>query len=231
MTLKVIRKKLARKLLNIAHKVNGKESDFPKIQYVRVQSWFRDNRTKNLRVDGFELDENSIVFDVGGYKGEWAEDMFQRYKCKIFIFEPVSDFYSTIVKKFSGNSQITIFRFGLNDIDTEIEINRSEDASSVFNNEGDRTEKIQLKSIVNFISENNIDHVDLIKLNIEGGEYPIFDSLLKTRKIDIFNEILVQFHDFVNDAPLKMARIQSSLSENFDLIFQYHFVWERWKRK
>ena len=34
----------------------------------------------------FELDKNSIVLDLGGYKGDWANEIYRRYGCNIFIF-------------------------------------------------------------------------------------------------------------------------------------------------
>jgi hypothetical protein len=53
--------------------------------------------------------------------------------------------------------------------------------------------KIQGISFRTFIKENNIDHIDLMKMDIEGGEYPFFDSMQK-EDLDKIGTILVEYH-------------------------------------
>src|SRR6476620_9093588 len=69
------------------------------IQAQRVEKWFGDDGDNTLRLN-YELDEKSIVFDVGGYKGEFAGSMINKYNCTVFVFEPIPEFYNIIVNKF-----------------------------------------------------------------------------------------------------------------------------------
>jgi hypothetical protein len=46
----------------------------------------------------------SIVFDLGGYHGEFAEKIYNKYQCSIYVFEPVKEHFNIIRSKFSGNS-------------------------------------------------------------------------------------------------------------------------------
>lgn len=200
------------------------------IQSERVKLWFDTNGDETLRLD-YSLNENSLVFDLGGYKGEFAADIYCRYNSEIYIFEPVLSFFEVIKKKFLNNNKIEIFNFGLAGRDSEMQISNSDNSSSVFLIT-ENSETIQLKSIVEFIKSKNITNVDLIKINIEGGEYEVLESLIENNLITIFDNIQVQFHDFIIENALeRMNKIQIELAKTHELTYQYEFVWENWKLK
>lgn len=205
-------------------------SENDRIQAQRVISWFADKGDETLRLD-YELNENSIIFDIGGYKGEFARDIFCKYQSTIYVFEPLKEFYDICVKRFINNKKVHSYNFGLADKSFDTEINISDNASSIFNVEGVKT-KIRLESIVNFVQTNQIDTVDLMKINIEGGEYDLLNSLIEHKLIHKFKNIQVQFHDFVITNPReRMEKIQNELSKTHELTYQYDFVWENWKLK
>ena len=43
----------------------------------RTAGWVRDRGDQTLRLD-YDLAAASIVFDLGGYEGQWASDIFGR---------------------------------------------------------------------------------------------------------------------------------------------------------
>ena len=100
-------------------------------QEIRVEPWFRDNGDKTLRLD-YALDENSIVFDIGGYEGQWASDIFSKYCCIIHVFEPVKQFSQNIMKRFEKNNKIITHNIGLAAEDATAKIKVASDSSSVF---------------------------------------------------------------------------------------------------
>ena len=198
------------------------------IQHNRVKPWFKDKGDETLRVN-YPLNENSIIFDVGGFKGEFAMQMIKKYNSQIYIFEPVEAFFLVIKEKFLNNPNVKCFNYGLAGHDQELEINVAHNASSIYLN-SNLTETIQLKSLVDFIKVNNIKHIDLIKINIEGGEYELLESLLDSNCITMIDNIQVQFHDFIIDnAKERMNKIQNRLLKTHMLTYQYEFVWENWK--
>ncbi len=200
------------------------------IQRERVLPWFAVKGDETLRLN-YDLSDTSVVFDVGGYKGEFAGDIFCKYNATIYVFEPIKSFFQIIRNKFINNQKVKIYNFGLAGKDEEMQISMSDNSSSVFLKTED-SETIQLKSIVNFIQENNISSVDLIKLNIEGGEYELLESLIENDLIRIFKNIQVQFHDFLlEDGKDRMHKIQESLSKTHQITYQYEFVWENWQLK
>ena len=215
---------------NLFSKKNNRKRKERKIQKKRCKPWFKVNGDKTLRLN-YDLSKSSLVFDLGGYKGNFAQEIYNRYLCKIFIFEPVKSFHKIIDNKFKDIPKVTAYPYGLANQDKELFISNSEDASSVFI-DSDGSEKIKLKSILNFINDNKITHVDLIKINIEGGEYEVLESLLTSGMIPIFQNLQIQFHDFIIDnANERMENIQAQLAKTHKITYQYKFVWENWEIK
>jgi FkbM family methyltransferase len=222
-------KKIIKILINYDEKKelrNGNEQ----LQFERCQPWFRDNGDKTLRLN-YDLNENSVVFDLGGYKGEFASDIYCKYSSSIYVFEPILEFYNIIKFKFSNSSKIHAFQFGLGGRNENLKISLTDNSSSIFI-ESNKFEIIQLKSIIEFINEYNITKVDLIKINIEGGEYEVLEALISNNMVSMFTNIQVQFHDFiVENAKERMNKIQIELAKTHNLTYQYEFVWENWKLK
>src|ERR1700736_2306652 len=71
-----------------------------------VSKWFEDKGDSTLRLTYPELNESSIVLDLGGYQGQFAADIFSRYGCRIYVFEPSSAFYRVLRNRFTGNDRI-----------------------------------------------------------------------------------------------------------------------------
>ena len=202
-----------------------------KIQRERCKPWFVAKGDKTLRLD-YDLNKDSVVFDLGGYKGEFAENIYNKYKPNIYIFEPVKSFYSIIKKKFKTIEKVKPYPYGLAGADKELQISLTDDGSSVFIKESKKTETIQLKSFVEFVKNNNINTIDLIKINIEGGEYEVLESLLEENMITRFKNIQVQFHDFIiENATERMENIQKQLAKTHKITYQFNFVWENWQLK
>ena len=223
-------KKAIKILINYDNKKTTIVSPNDLLQRQRVLPWFAANGDETLRLN-YDLNDKSIVFDIGGYKGEFARDIFCKYNATIYIFEPIKAFFQIIQSKFVNNQKVKIHNFGLAGKDDQMQISMSDNASSVFL-KTENTETIHLKSIVNFIRENNIQTVDLIKINIEGGEYELLESLIENNLISVFKNIQVQFHDFLlENGKERMNKIQENLSKTHQITYQYEFVWENWELK
>ncbi|MBD2655389.1 FkbM family methyltransferase [Synechocystis sp. FACHB-383] len=200
-------------------------------QEKRVVDWFAVQGDKTLRLN-YDLNEFSIVFDLGGFEGQWTSDIFSMYCCKIHVFEPVKTFADKIEKRFIKNTKIIVHQFGLSNVNKETEIFIDADSSSAFKGKisSEDIEDINLVKAIDFIKNHNIKYIDLIKINIEGGEYDLLEHLIESGFIQNINNIQVQFHDFMPDAVMKMANIQEELSKTHFLTYQYPFVWENWKK-
>jgi len=143
--------------------------------------WVRDGCENTKRLD-YELNKNSIVFDIGGYHGSWSEQIYNKYGSKMYIFEPVDSFYNLIIEKFNKNDNFKIYNFGFCDKNKQTLISLDGDSSGVFDVK-DKSQEIELRDISEFLIENNINYIDLMKINIEGGEYDLLTNLLEKNQI------------------------------------------------
>jgi FkbM family methyltransferase len=175
----------------------------------------------------YPLTSTSIVYDLGGYKGEWAKHIYDKYKCRIHIFEPMELFYTNIIAKFKGCPTVSVHPYGLSTSDRTETFHAAKDGTSSHHSKGPKVEA-KLKDISHFIETNNID---LIKLNIEGEEFPLLERMIELGAIPKFNNIQIQFHSWVPNADTRRHAIRKELSKTHELTYDYAFVWENWRRK
>lgn len=202
---------------------------FPTPHEKRVEPWNRDQGDKTHRVE-YDIQPDDVVFDLGGYEGNWASDIFSRYGCWLHIFEPVTPFAQKIAARFRHNPRISVHTFGLAGSSTTAKILLAADASSLFRSTG-TPEEIKLVRASDFLAESAIDKIRLMKINIEGGEYELLEHLMETGYIRNIADVQVQFHDIIPDARARMRKIQDALSRTHYPTYQYEFVWENWRRK
>lgn len=201
---------------------------FPSRQARRVAPWHLINGDKTLRLN-YDLSADSVVFDIGAFEGSWASDIFAIYLCQIYAFEPVKQYSEALTKKFAKNPKIKIYPFGLSGKNYQTEIAVAAESSSIFKTSSN-TESIRLVDITQFINDQGLKHIDLMKINIEGGEYDLLDRLISSELINSIDNLQIQFHDFVPDAELKVQKLREQLAKTHQLTYQYDFVWENWSK-
>ena len=194
-----------------------------------VDRWFAERGDHLLRLN-YDLNEHSVVFDLGGYEGQWASDIFAKYCCQVHVFEPVGSFASQIKGRFSRNSRVKVHEFGLASTTRKVRIALAENGSSILK-ESETSEEIQLLGAADFLEREQIGKIDLMKINIEGAEYDLLGHLIETGAISNISNIQVQFHNFFPEAPEQMKALQDALSDTHRLTWQYPFVWENWELK
>lgn len=166
----------------------------------RAKPWFAIDGDRTLRLD-YKLSLGSIVYDVGGYEGEWASKIYQRYKCHVEVFEPVKSFVEKLEKKFASTDKVKVYGFGLAGRTRRTSINLDDASSSTFK-AGKKPERVELVKAGDFIKP-RLRKIDLMKINIEGGEYELLDHLIESGLVKNIADIQVQFHDFVPGAEKK----------------------------
>jgi FkbM family methyltransferase len=144
----------------------------------------------------------------------------------------VLPYYEKIKQMFKGNSKVKVFPFGLSSVNNKLDIIINGDSTSAYRNkkEGAKT-TIELKNFNDFLLENNIDKIDLIKINIEGEEFPLLDSIIKSGDISKINNIQVQFHQWIDNSIKLRAAIQDQLKNTHKQDWNFEFVWENWSKK
>jgi FkbM family methyltransferase len=199
-----------------------------------VKRWFLEKGDVYKRLDYPILNENSLVIDLGGYIGGFTESIYSRYSCNVLVFEPVVEFYNICNYKFKYNGKIKVYNFGLGGKSRECSISRFHDSSTEFIKPEfeENSEIVLLKSIKEFVVDNNIDCIDLLKINIEGGEYELLEYLINDLDLSkIIKNIQVQYHLFIPNHIQRRNYINSKLEETHNRTWNYDWVWENWEIK
>src|SRR3990167_6621954 len=127
---------------------------------------------------------------------------------------------------FSSNNKITIHNFAVGNSDSDGIMYLHGDATNAF-------EKSKKKETVRFIDFNrflnDIECVDLMKINIEGGEYDLLNSMIKQGTIGKIKNILVQFHNNGEYFESQREAICNELKLTHWQTFNYPFIWENWQ--
>jgi len=202
----------------------------------RALAWIAAGKDRTLRQE-YDLGPDSLVFDLGGYEGQWSSDIVARYLCRVHVFEPVAGMAEGIARRFDRNQLVEVHDFGLGPQTTTSRMRLDADSSSMVRTDtprGDAPAEVENVRIVNFeafLQEHGISDIDLMKINIEGGEYDLLEHLIEKEVVGLIRDIQVQFHDFVPHAERRMAAIQTGLSATHQLTYQSLFVWENWHRR
>ena len=204
--------------------------DFPKnlqdLQQKEHERYWHDAGNYML-IGGFDLNSDSLVMDVGGYKGNFTDNIVRRYGCHVWVYEPVRYFCDVIRKRFENNSRVIVYNYALEDRDYTAPIAGMDEGSSIFYPCDTDAERVQVCDVASEIGQ----PIDLLALNGEGCEYPVLERLIQTDSIINSKNILIQFHIFVPDAENRRNAIREELRKTHTEKYSYDFCWEAWSAK
>lgn len=142
----------------------------------------------------YRLDKNSIVFDVGGFHGDFTRHIRSTFGCGVHVFEPVHKHFAFILKRFELEPMVWPYNVAFEDLDEKRNIHLSDNSSSLYGT-CNAIELIRVRDIAKFIEAFKLNRIDLVKLNCEGSEYRIFNRLHQKGWLPKVNQIVVQFHE------------------------------------
>ena len=167
----------------------------------------------------FEITNTDIVIDIGAHIGLFA--LFASQFCKngkIYCFEPVKE-----------NFEVLESNLILNNIKNVIAVNAaistSNEKITIYLNEDESghsmyvtgTKKIQVKSFTlqNVFDSNKLEKCNFIKIDCEGEEYKIIDSL-STPYFNKINKMCIEYH-FVDTKPELLENMIKKLKTSYSI--------------
>jgi FkbM family methyltransferase len=179
-----------------------------------------------------DLDPDSVVLDVGAYVGDWSEEISRRYGAQIHAFEPGPNAGGKLRDRFAAAPNVTVHTYGLGATEARAPLALEGPGSTLRSGTGTfGSAVVQLRDVAAVLAELGVDHVDLCKLNIEGGEYDVFDRLIETGWLPRIRLVSVQFHEWHPKAYVRRRAIRRELRKTHDEVWAYPFVWELWRRR
>lgn len=203
--------------------------------YSRASVEFLEIELRDLILsNGPGFNKDSVVMDVGGETGVWAMQIYDKYAPQLKIYEPNPNSVAVLQDRFKDKSA-EIFPFGLGGCNQTCLLSNDGMGSSVFAasrnfNKSDKIE-VQIRDVREVFEELHLPEVDLIKINIEGGEYELLPRLIETGLVNRFKIIRIQFHDWIPNAFAMRRRIVRQLAKTHDVEWSYPMVWESWIRR
>jgi len=171
------------------------------------------------------LNENSIVYSFGiGEDISFDRAIVQNNHCHVFAFDPTPKSINWI-KNQDLPEKFIFFDFGVSDKSGYVDFYLPKDPHHVSGSVAVQSninvkEKVhvKMKSVEDIINELGHKRIDVLKMDIEGSEYDVMESILNA-KIPV-TQILVEFHDrFFDNGKLKSQQIISKLNKNGYEIF------------
>ena len=197
--------------------------DLSPIARFRLDGW------NEVLFSGLNLLPQDTVCVFGAYLGDSVHEYRDRFDAKVIGLEPIAIFCQSLRSRFSADPKVKILEVGASDRSESIQINLSNDSTSLYKG-GGVMERIRCVDVIElFESFETPPH--LLEINIEGAEFRVLNRLLDSKYGNSVNTLLIQFHDFVEGAELMRAEIRKRLSEEYVEVFSYPYVWERWDLK
>jgi FkbM family methyltransferase len=177
------------------------------------------------------IDEHSTVVDAGAFVGEWAQAVVSRYGCDVIAFEPLPRIANEMKRRIGDDRRITCVPVALGADDATVPMEYHGPGSLLVpGGSSAPTQDVEVRDVAAVFDDLGIDHIDLLKLNIEGGEYDVLDRLLETGWMERIGVLVVQFHTRWPGAPMRRRRVRRQLRHTHVEDWNYPWVWERWVR-
>jgi FkbM family methyltransferase len=180
------------------------------------------------------IDSESVVIDAGAYIGEWAREIIDRYDATIHAFEPDPRNFKLLREKSQANPGIIAHEYGLGDKNDRVRMTLEFLGSTMFSGSADEnvpSAEVEIRDIVDVWQTLGYDRVDLMKINIEGAEFPLLERMVAADLLGKVDCFLIQFHEWHPGAYSRRRKIRKALSRTHTLAWDHHFVWEKWVRK
>ena len=202
------------------------EIDEVTFDWGKKSEWYVSQATQeifeyNIYERLFEVEEGDIVVDLGASLGPFTYSILSKNPKQCFVVEPLS-YHIDILNKNVGRENVKIIQGAISD-KKKLEI--------TWDNVTETSPTFTFKE---FLDDNNINKIDFLKCDCEGGEYDVFQKsnieFLKT-----IPKIVVEFHlrNDENFHQCKFRWFRDNILSNFENFEVYSLdgvdiKWDLW---
>jgi len=179
-------------------------------------------------VDWTEISEESVVVEIGGYKGRWAKRMADLYHPQLYVFEPQPWAFAVCNTVLEGTGA-HVYDVALGTRSEFVVLgDYGRDGASLL--KPDHADKISVGMVdaEKAFDDLGLSKIDLCLINIEGYEYTLIPYMFERGLLRRMKVIMVQFHKFAADAFQHQATI-ALLNTDHDLLWDYGEMLSAWR--
>ncbi|WP_263601385.1 FkbM family methyltransferase [Chryseobacterium sp. PET-29] len=166
-----------------------------------------------------KINKQSIIYSFGvGEDISFDESLIKEFGCHVFAFDPTPKSIKWI-REYKTPEEFVFYPYGIDDTTGIVEFllpkNDNHVSGSVIHQENvDDNKKVKapMKCLTDIVQELGHSHIDILKIDIEGSEYKILDSILSAPvQID---QILIEIHErFFSDGKEKTKILLDTLDK------------------
>ena len=159
--------------------------------------------------ENFDFGKDSVVVDVGANIGTFAMYAVHRGASKVYAIEPVKRAFDDLNDTLRGdlilplqvaiggeNGVADMYTIPWNDtiasFDKKHIVEYSQGEQNIISFE------VKTQKFVDFMQEHDLEKIDILKVDIEGAEYMMFDAI-DDETLSNIDKILLEFHDSYDD--------------------------------
>jgi FkbM family methyltransferase len=178
------------------------------------------------RALNWPLSHDSVVVEVGGYKGRWALQIQERYFPNLYVFEPQPWAYEVCREVLGKRATILPYALGTSSGPATMGEWETDGCSLVKDGSGHPVDAVEIGAA---FAELGIRHIDLMLINIEGYEYMLIPHMLDR---GIFPQrLMVQFHTFADPTGERERAIRAQFEQQgYREVWTYGAVLTAWER-
>ena len=169
-----------------------------------------------------------MIFDIGANIGEYSQllkKMSLKYNVNVelHLFEPTHSCSKELLVRFGEDSNIYLNNFGVSDKDTRAIIYYDKQKSGLaslyqrnldtYNLKLNQSEEIKLRRLDGYIKEKNINHIDFVKIDIEGHELKALEGFGKYLTLNFIDFIQFEYGGANLDSHTSLMEIYEFLSK------------------
>jgi len=181
--------------------------------FIKKEYWLADRAIKQAK----------LIFDIG-----WHIGLFSQYClslspwCTIHYFEPITTLYQQ-AKQTIKNQNIILNNFGIsaktwqqNMYFNPEKTMQSSKFNQTFLNPKWEEIFVDMKNLEEYCLANKIESIDFLKIDTEGMEYEIIDSL-SDKFLSKIKTILIEYHCFDDNSRFSLQILEDRLSKYFKI--------------
>ena len=172
---------------------------------IKKKSFEKLYRTLDQTIKYLIKKDNPLIIDVGAHTGESIIRFRNLYKkSEIHSFEPSTKSFASLKKYENYQTKLNNFALGsVNEI-KKLYVNKNDSTSGFYKffdykniDTNIFSEEVKIKTLDQYVEENNIKYIDILKIDVQGYEAQVLQGAIKTLKEKIkIIELEIIFIDY-----------------------------------